>query len=73
MHKKFREKYGLLVRMEGMFGRPSVVMAFDPNDIETVYRTEGLYPHRMGLETFQYYRKNYRPDLFKESGGLLTE
>jgi len=27
----------------------------------------------MGLETFVYYRKNVRPDIFKGMGGLLTE
>lgn len=38
-----------------------------------VFRTEGQWPVRTGNETFQYYREKVRPDVFKETGGLVSE
>lgn len=73
MQTKLREEYGPLTKMPGLFGRPPVVMSFDAKDFETIYRTEGIWPSRRGLETFVHYRKQIRPDVFKDMGGLLTE
>lgn len=38
-----------------------------------VYRTEGVWPERIGMECFQHFRKNVRPDVFKGIGGLIAE
>lgn len=38
-----------------------------------MFRTEGIWPLRRGMATFDHYRKHIRPDLFAESGGLLNE
>lgn len=38
-----------------------------------VFRSEGQWPVRMGLETLAHYRKNIRPEIYKEQGGLFAE
>lgn len=73
MHRTLREQYGDILKLPGMFGRKDIVLSFDPAIFEKVFRTEGPWPHRRALETFVHYRKNIRPDLFGETGGLLTE
>lgn len=73
LQRKLREEYGSLTKMPSLFGRPVIVMSFDPNDFERVFRTEGIWPRRRALETFVHYRKEIRPDVFKNMGGLLTE
>lgn len=72
MNRVFQSDYGDLVRVPGLFGRPDVLLSFNPEIHERVFRTEGIYPIRTGLETFTYYRKNIRSD-FNDTGGLLVE
>ena len=73
MHKQFYADFGKIVQFPGMFGRKDIVMSFDPHDIEKVFRTEGIWPNRRELETLSYYRKQIRPDIYGEVGGLFTE
>lgn len=73
MQKSLNAEYGPLTKLPGMFGRPDTLLAFDPEDFARIYRTEGIWPTRRGMETFTYYRKQVRPDLFHNMGGLLTE
>lgn len=73
LQMKLHEEYGSVIRLPGMFGRRDIIFTFDPKDFEKVYRTEGIWPERRGLETFAYYRKKVRPELFKDMGGLISE
>lgn len=73
MHRSLRDEYGDLVKIPGMLGRKELVVSFDPEIFETVFRTEGIWPVRRGLETFIHYRKNVRPNVFGKTGGLLSE
>ncbi|XP_065083608.1 cytochrome P450 CYP12A2-like [Ochlerotatus camptorhynchus] len=73
MHRLFREDYGDLVRMPGILGRRDVLLSFRPDDFEMLFRNEGQWPIRRGIDTFVYYRKHVRPDVFKGLGGLVTE
>lgn len=73
LNRVMKEKYGNLVRFPGMLGRRPVVLSFDPDSFEKVFRTEGQWPIRRGLETFDYYRKHVRPDIFRGTGGLISE
>lgn len=73
VQSKLRDEYGLLVRFPGTFGRKDVVYAFDPQDIEMVYRTEGIWPERSGLATLDYYREWMRPDIFTHTNGLMCD
>lgn len=72
-YKFFRDEYGDISLIKGIMGKPNVVFTYNPSDIEKVYRTEGIWPIRVGLESFTYYRKKVRPDVFKNIGGLVSE
>lgn len=72
-YKFFRDQYGDISMIKGIMGKPDIVFTYNPVDIEKVYRTEGIWPIRVGLESFTYYRKKVRPDVFKNIGGLVSE
>lgn len=73
MHRAIRSDYGDLVRIPGFMGRADTLISFKPSIFEKLYRTEGIFPRRRGMETFIYYRKKVRPEIFEGTGGLLTE
>lgn len=73
MHRAMRSDFGDIVRIPGMLGRADTILTFKPEIFEKVFRTEGQYPERRGLETFIYYRKKVRPEIFGDMGGLLSE
>uniref|UniRef100_A0A182Q9W0 Cytochrome P450 n=1 Tax=Anopheles farauti TaxID=69004 RepID=A0A182Q9W0_9DIPT len=73
LHSRMWEDYGDIVRFRGMFGRNDIVMTYSPPDIEKVFRNEGQWPIRRGFDSFAYYRQKVRPDVFGETGGLVTE
>lgn len=73
MHRALRRDYGEILRIPGFFGRGDTLITFNPKMFEKVFRTEGPYPNRRGLETFTYYRKKVRPEIFGETGGLISE
>lgn len=67
------KKYGDVFKFPGMFGRRDVVMTFNPDDFATIFRTEGPWPFRDGLDTLTYHRKVRGAELFGTVGGLVTE
>lgn len=73
MHRAMRKDFGDIVRIPGLLGRADTLITFKPSIFEKVFRTEGPYPQRRGLETFIYYRKRVRPEIFGDTGGLLSE
>ncbi|RZC35922.1 cytochrome P450 12c1, mitochondrial [Asbolus verrucosus] len=70
VHKIFYEQYGDTSIMKGIYGQQPIVFLFNVQDIEKLYRNEGIWPIRKGIESFQYYRKS-RKDIF-QNPGLLT-
>lgn len=70
MIKRQREDYGDIFRFPGLFGGPEILFSFDPNDFETIFRTEGYWPDRIVLQTMIYYRSKVRPDIFGKYSGL---
>lgn len=72
MYAKFREQYGQIVKLPGVFGTKDIVVVYLPDDVEKVFRADGKRPIRRGLGSFEYFRNNYRQDLFKETPGLAT-
>ena len=54
-----------------MFRRKDVLLSYDPNNFELIYRTEGVWPKRPSLETLQHYRQSVNPECFK-GGDLVT-
>ncbi|XP_068148105.1 probable cytochrome P450 12b2, mitochondrial [Drosophila tropicalis] len=73
MNRRLRELYGDIYRFPGMMGKADVVFTYNPEDFEVTYRNEGIWPIRIGLESFSYYRKVQRPDIFNGIGGLVSE
>lgn len=68
---KVLDDYGEIAKLPGFSGKRDMVFLFDPNDFETVFRTEGKYPVRRGLETLEYFRGVYRKDWFEKGAGLV--
>ncbi|XP_037955925.1 cytochrome P450 12b1, mitochondrial [Teleopsis dalmanni] len=73
MHTILHSTYGDIFRIKGMLGKPDYVFTYNANDVEHVYRNEGVWPIRLGLDSFTYYRKVKRPDIFQGIGGLVSE
>lgn len=70
--KKLREKYGNLVKLNGMFGGRTLILSFDPNDFETFYRKDGPWPVRYIMDTFVHHRKVENNGEY-ENCGLIAE
>lgn len=66
-------EFGQIAKLPALFGKPETVMTFNVEDVVKVFRTEGNFPVRLGMETLQHYRKNIRPDIYGEYGSLITE
>ncbi|XP_018803930.1 PREDICTED: cytochrome P450 12b1, mitochondrial-like [Bactrocera latifrons] len=73
MHKRLHSRYGDIFLLKGMFGRPDTLFTYNADDFEVVYRNEGIWPIRVALMSFDYYRKVKRVDFFKGRSGLVTE
>lgn len=73
VHQKCLSTFGSIVKFPTLFGIEGVVTVFDPNDIEKVFRTEGVYPNRRAFDTLKYYRNKFRPEIYSEVGGLISE
>lgn len=67
----FQKDYGQIAKLPGFFGKRDLLFLFDPNDFELVFRTEGKYPVRRGLDTLEYFRSVYRKDWFEKNIGLV--
>lgn len=67
------QEFGNVIKFPGMFGRPPIIMLFKADEIEKVFRHEGQWPYRRGLEVFAKFREEERPDLYPGMGGLLQE
>ncbi|XP_018568698.1 probable cytochrome P450 49a1 [Anoplophora glabripennis] len=66
------EKYGKIVKMEGLLGRPDMLFLFDPSDIEQVFRQEDILPFRPSMPSLNYYKHMHRKDFFGEHGGVIA-
>ncbi|XP_077293104.1 cytochrome P450 CYP12A2-like isoform X2 [Arctopsyche grandis] len=72
MFDRLHSDFGEIVKMEKVLGRKTAIHLFDPNDIEKIYKAEGVFPERMLLPSMLYFRKNMRQEIFKHTKGLLT-
>ena len=63
---------GDICKLPGLFGQQPIVFTYNVNDFETIYRNEGVWPTRPGLEAINYHRSVYRKDFFKGVEGLLA-
>lgn len=68
LHKKF----GNIVKLTGLPGRNDMVMLYEPDQIEKVYRNEGPWPNRSSLHSFKHYRYITRKDFFEGVTGAVV-
>lgn len=64
--QRIQKDYGNLAKFPGILGQKDMIFTFHPNDIETIFRTEGKYPARKGLDTLEYFRGVHRKDWFEK-------
>ncbi|XP_037032129.1 probable cytochrome P450 12b2, mitochondrial [Bradysia coprophila] len=73
MMKGLNKDYGSIMKLPGILGKPDMVVTFDPKYSVIIFRNEGHWPIRRGIDTFEYYRKKIRPDIFQKSSGLVND
>ncbi|CAH2236859.1 jg27473 [Pararge aegeria aegeria] len=53
------ERFGPIIRMEGYFGSPPIILLYDAEASAQILRGENWMPNRPGFQSLQYFRKNY--------------
>lgn len=71
--KALQKQYGDVYVFPGAGGKRDVVFTFNPDDYATVFRNEGPWPFRDGLDTIVYHRKVRNADFYGNNGGLMSE
>ncbi|EEB19767.1 cytochrome P450, putative [Pediculus humanus corporis] len=69
---KLYKKYGPIVKIEGLLGRPDMVFLYDADEIEKVFRNEELMPYRPSMPSLNYYKHVLRKDFFGNSAGVIA-
>ncbi|KAH8234977.1 hypothetical protein KR032_007006, partial [Drosophila birchii] len=68
----YKKQFGDICLIPGLFGMPTLVIAYNMETFEKVFRTEGQWPRRDGADPVLHYRDN-RPDgFFKDCVGLFS-
>ncbi|XP_063624022.1 cytochrome P450 CYP12A2-like [Cydia splendana] len=70
--KTLHKKYGTVVRLEGIAPRATLLVLFEPQHFEQVYKAEEYNPLRPGFETIEYYREVLRKERFGGYFGLMS-
>ncbi|XP_075972681.1 cytochrome P450 CYP12A2-like [Anticarsia gemmatalis] len=72
---KLRDKYGPLIRFDGIFGMEPMIIIVDPETTSVVLRNENWLPVRPGFKTLEYYRKQYKVKKGQKVGitGLISD
>lgn len=58
--------------LKGILGKSPMLMLYNADDFEKVYRNDGVWPIRDAASTVAYYRTVIRKDVF-QTGGLIAE
>ncbi|XP_026761747.2 cytochrome P450 CYP12A2-like isoform X2 [Galleria mellonella] len=66
------EKYGSIVKMEGILARANMVILYKPEHFDQVYRAEDTNPLRPGFDSLVYYRTVLRKSTYNGVYGLTT-
>lgn len=68
MRRSMNAEYGNLMKMPGPFGGKPILVAYEAPDFEHIFRSEGVWPKRRGMEILDHYRRTIRPDIFAKTG-----
>ncbi|XP_046666276.1 probable cytochrome P450 301a1, mitochondrial isoform X1 [Homalodisca vitripennis] len=69
---RLHRRYGNIVKLAGLLGRPDMVFVFDADEIERVFRSEELMPHRPSMPSLNYYKHVLRKDFFGKDAGVIA-
>lgn len=69
--QSFLDKYGRIVRLGGLIGRPDLLFVYDADEIERMYRREGPTPFRPSMPCLVKYKSEIRKDFFGELPGVV--
>ncbi|XP_055698585.1 probable cytochrome P450 12a4, mitochondrial [Phlebotomus papatasi] len=69
----FRQEYGDISKIPGVFGKNDIILVYDPEDFKTVFQTQGQYPIRRGIETIHHYRTKVRKDFYQGVIGFADQ
>ncbi|XP_011568545.3 probable cytochrome P450 301a1, mitochondrial [Plutella xylostella] len=69
--KLFLDKYGRIVRLGGLIGRPDLLFVYDADEIERIYRREGPTPFRPSMPCLVKYKSEVRKDFFGDLPGVV--
>lgn len=72
LSKRLYDKYGNIVKLEGLLGRPDMVFVYDANEIERIFRREEKMPHRPSMPSLDYYKHVLRKDFFQANPGVIA-
>lgn len=72
MSKQLREQYGDIVKVDKILSRPDMVLLFDAEQIEKVFRNEDTLPFRPSMSSLNYYKHVLRKDFFGDEGGVIA-
>lgn len=64
-------KYGKIVKLSGLIGRPDLLFIFDCDEIEKIYRKEGPTPFRPAMPCLVKYKSVERKQFFGELAGVV--
>ncbi|XP_066257198.1 probable cytochrome P450 301a1, mitochondrial [Euwallacea similis] len=67
----FYQEYGKIVKLSGLVGRPDLLFIYDVDEIEKIYRQEGLTPFRPSMPCLVKYKGEVRKDFFGREGGVV--
>ncbi|KAF7378859.1 hypothetical protein HZH66_015093 [Vespula vulgaris] len=70
--KRLHERYGDIVKIENLLGRPDMVFVYDANEIERIFRQEDKMPHRPSMPSLNYYKHVLRKQFFEEDAGIIA-
>lgn len=73
MLKMFAKQYGPIFTVPGMLNVKTLTVITDPNDIEHVFRTGGIWPIRESFPPVKYYREVLHPEKFNHILGLIPD
>ncbi|XP_047503259.1 probable cytochrome P450 12a5, mitochondrial isoform X1 [Pieris napi] len=69
--KLFYENYGSIVKLS-VFSRADIVILYEPEDFDQIFRAEDISPSRPGFQTLVYYRTELKKMTFDGVYGLTT-
>uniref|UniRef100_A0A1B0CC91 Cytochrome n=1 Tax=Lutzomyia longipalpis TaxID=7200 RepID=A0A1B0CC91_LUTLO len=69
----FRDEYGNISKIPGVFGKSDIVLVYDPEDFKTVFQTQGSFPIRKGIDTMIHYRQEIRKDFCQGVLGVAVD